>query len=189
MSGRPLLRDHDDGRVRRAGLALHRLQPGSIEGSARILEWDGSVFVDVSTSNNPVTGKACAAEIEGFGIYALAGSNDGHPAADDPHRPAAGQRLEPGHVHLHGRPARRVAHVLDRRREQPALPDRAVGPVRVAEDVHVPRARQPQVRGPGDGAGRVGRRRRSCRRSGSGRSRCRSTRPLRRPRSSRARRS
>ena len=53
--------------------------PTSLDGAARILEWDGSLFVDVTTTNNPATGKVCAAEIEAFSIYALAGSTSGVP--------------------------------------------------------------------------------------------------------------
>ena len=57
--------------------------PQTLEGAARILEWDGSLFTDVTTTNNPqataTTGRACAAEVEGFSIYALVGSTTGIP--------------------------------------------------------------------------------------------------------------
>ncbi|HEV2951915.1 MAG TPA: hypothetical protein VGZ51_07420, partial [Actinomycetota bacterium] len=52
--------------------------PGSIS-SARLLEWDGSTFIDVTLTNNPDTGVVCAEEIELSTLYAIADGSGTQP--------------------------------------------------------------------------------------------------------------
>ena len=114
-----------------------------------------------STSRRPTTrspARSARAEIEGFSIYALAGTRCGIRRSVDPHRAAARQRHErrPSPSWPTSRTAVLMCSIDGVQRPPPA--DGAVGPVRVADDLHLPRGGQPQVRGPGDGARRDDRR-------------------------------
>ena len=102
--------------------------------------YDGSEWTDITLRNDFLHGEVCA-EPEDFGLFALAHGSEVAPLAtifDGPELPVRGRH---GDVRLRGGRPRRDAAVLARRP--------AVHALRVADEVHAPRDRRPQVRGPG----------------------------------------
>ena len=54
--------------------------PGAVQ-SARLLQWDGSTFVDVTLTNNPETGVVCGEELELSTLFAVADGSGTGPIA------------------------------------------------------------------------------------------------------------
>ncbi len=134
-------------------LTYNPMQFGSLTPSARLLHFDGELWLDVTTMNNPFAtpAKVCG-EAENFpGLFAIAAASSGMHARDvdllRPRRPDGprgtpdlDQRLRD--LRVLGRPAERDHPVLGRRP--------AVGLLRVAVQGRPARGRRPRVHGAGD---------------------------------------
>ena len=88
--------------------------PATFVGTARILTWDGTAWIDVTLTNNPTTGVVCGIP-EGLGPGRPRRWHRRLPARLDPDRSAQPDDEHHGELHLHRRPARRPGDVLDRR--------------------------------------------------------------------------
>ena len=152
----PGLRLRDDGRVRRARVPLPELRPRRVRdagGPPALLR--GRHLARPHARSRTRSRARSAAEIEDFGLYAIAAASSGSapntsilsgPGLPGPEGiPVI--NADDRDVRVLGRPARRADAVLDQRRAVPVL--------RVADDVHAPRAGRQRVHGAGDQLARV----------------------------------
>ena len=134
-----------DGRVRRADHALPPVRPGRLRRRPRPHP-RATTAASGPTSRSPTTRRrrrsAPSPRTSASSRSRAAPTMDAD--RDDHLRAGSSQRERHRDVHVRGGRARRDDAVLDRRP--------AVHAVRVADHVHAPRDRRPQVRGPGDRA-------------------------------------
>ena len=105
--------------------------------AVRLLEFDGSQWLDITTLNNPFAGRICG-EAEDFAGFAIASAHAGvAPVVSVLSGPDLGEHERDGDVHVLRRSRQHPGLVLARRRGVRAL--------QLARDLHPPLQRRPRL--------------------------------------------